>query len=162
AMFDAVNAITLRFKPYHFAGTVPPTASTDAAATAAAHRVLVSLFPALAGQLDDIEEGQLALIPDGTAKDDGIAIGQAAADDLIALRGNGVPPSSDFAPGSDPGDWVPAPPGFQPFTLPNWGDVPPFALTSAGQFRPAGPPTLDSPAYTAAFEVVKSLGQVDS
>jgi hypothetical protein len=162
AMFDAVNAITQRFDPYHFTGTAPAGASAEAAATAAAHRVLSDLFPALAAQFDAVRAGQLALIPDGAAKDDGVAVGLAAAADMLALRAGDLPTSDAFTPGSAPGDWVPTPPGFQPFTLPNWGDVRPFAIASGSAFRPAGPPALDSAAYAAAFDEVKRLGRADS
>jgi hypothetical protein len=162
AVFDAVNAVVQRFKPYHFTGTAPAGASADAAATAAAHRVLSNLFPDLAGQFDAIRAGQLALIPDGSEKDDGIAVGQAAADDMLALRAGDLPASNAYTPGSAPGDWVPTPPGFAPFALANWGDVKPFAITSADAYRPAGPPALDSAAYTAAFNEVKALGSADS
>ena len=45
AVYDAVNAITGRYRPFYYYGTAQPNASVDAAAVAAAHRVLVSYFP---------------------------------------------------------------------------------------------------------------------
>src|SRR5579859_6855924 len=46
AVYDAVNAIHRRFEPFYFGGTAPWGASDEAAAIAAAHRVLVNYFPA--------------------------------------------------------------------------------------------------------------------
>src|SRR5205807_8707310 len=42
--------------------------------------------------------------------------------------------------------------------LPGWAKVTPFTLLSGGQFRPAGPPLLESEAYARDFNEVKSLG----
>jgi hypothetical protein len=55
--------------------------------------------------------------------------------------------------------WIPTPPEFANALLPNWPLVTPFALASGAQFRQAGPPALDSAAYTQDFLEVKSLGQ---
>src|SRR5437899_7704897 len=46
AIYDAVNGITRTHEPYLFTGMVPASASLEAAASAAAHDVLVNLFPA--------------------------------------------------------------------------------------------------------------------
>ena len=40
--------------------------------------------------------------------------------------------------GSGPGVWIPTPPAFLPYLLPQWGFVVPFAMTSSSQFRPPG------------------------
>src|SRR5437867_1821368 len=70
-----------------------------------------------------------------------------------------VPPPG----GSGPGVWVPTPPAFLPYLLPQWGFVLPFAISSSSQFRPSGPPSLDSERYAADYDEVKSLGAaVDS
>src|SRR5216683_8246192 len=45
AVYDAVNAIDRRHQPYLFTTDAPDGASKDAAAAAAAHRVLVTYFP---------------------------------------------------------------------------------------------------------------------
>src|SRR5262249_10337303 len=41
AVHDAVNAVDRRFKPFYYKGVAPDGASAEAAAIAAAHRVLV-------------------------------------------------------------------------------------------------------------------------
>ena len=88
AVFEAVNAITQEYQPYLGSIVAPNGASADAAAIAAAYRVLITYFPASAPTLDPARENSLALITDGQAKDDGIATGEAAANAIIALRAN--------------------------------------------------------------------------
>src|SRR5215469_8242089 len=86
AMYDAVNSINGRFQPYAVKLQALQGASEDAAA--GAHRVLVSLFPAQQAALDASYDSTLALIPDGTSKANGIAVGEAAALAILALRAN--------------------------------------------------------------------------
>src|SRR4029434_298141 len=54
--------------------------------------------------------------------------------------------------------WVPTPPAFLPYLLPQWGFVAPFGMNSSSQFRPPGPPSLDSERYATDYEEVKELG----
>src|SRR5438876_1276226 len=51
AMFDAVNAIERRYRPYLVQLTASKTASEEAAAATAAATVLAGLHPNLAGQI---------------------------------------------------------------------------------------------------------------
>src|SRR5467141_1386252 len=166
AIYDAVNAIDRRHKPYLV--TVPgvsPTASQEAAAAVAAHEVFVELYPAFKTTLDGELQQSLAQIADGKDKTDGIAAGLAVADRILALRSNdgsnvqAIP----YVFGNAPGDYQSTPPNFpkQPqFT--HWSRVTPFALESANQFRPGGPPKLTSDRYSDAFDQVKSLGVAGS
>src|SRR5450432_3445847 len=52
AMYDAVNAITGQYQPFYYRFAGPSSASIDAAAIAAAHRVLVNYFPTQQAVLD--------------------------------------------------------------------------------------------------------------
>ena len=98
AVFEAVNAITGDYKPYLGTVVAPAGASADAAAVAAAYKVLKNYFP-LAPNLDPAYAASLAAIPDGSAKSGGIATGQAAAAQMIALRlGDGSSPRSSTCP----------------------------------------------------------------
>jgi PAP2 superfamily len=166
AIYDAVTAIDGTHEPYRV--TLPgtsPTASQDAAAAAAAHDVLVALYPTFQATLDTQLQASLAQVPDGTDKTEGVSIGQTVADRILALRSNdgsnAEPPT--FAFGTAPGDYQSTPPNFPPqpqFT--HWSGVTPFALKSANQFRPGPPPVLTSHAYSAAFNEVMSLGIASS
>jgi hypothetical protein len=73
AVFDAVNSITRQYEPYAARVAVDRSASIDAAVSAAAHDVLVALFPAQDSSLDAARDSALATIPAGSAKNDGIA-----------------------------------------------------------------------------------------
>ena len=88
AIFEAVNAITGDYEPYLGTITAAEGASAEAAAVAAAHRVLATYFPASAAALDAARTSSLDAIPDGSAKDAGIVVGESAADAMIALRVN--------------------------------------------------------------------------
>src|SRR5712672_1018039 len=166
AIYDAVNAIDRTHKPYLVQLTeVPRFASQDAAANAAAHEVLITLYPNFQTMLDAQLQQSLAQVPDGADKAEGISIGQAVANRILALRSNDGSASAPipFIFGTASGDYQSTPPNFpnQPqFT--HWSRVNPFALESANQFRPGGPPKLTSDRYADAFDQVKSLGIVGS
>src|SRR6476619_7017879 len=53
AIYDAVNGISRTHEPYAVRSRVPASASREAAASAAAYRILVALFPLSAPGLDD-------------------------------------------------------------------------------------------------------------
>ena len=88
AVFEAVNAIVGDYEPYLGTIAAPPWASPDAAAIAAAHRTLVTLHPGSAAALDALRAASLAAIPDGPAKEAGIAVGEDAAAAMLLLRAN--------------------------------------------------------------------------
>jgi len=166
AIYDAVNSIDKTHTPYLFDLTgVSQSVSQEAAASAAAHEVLVALYPGFQAMLDAQLQQLLAQIPDATAKADGIIVGQTVADIILALRSND---GSNAAPipyvfGNAPGDYQSTPPNFpkQPqFT--HWSHVAPFALERADQFRPGPPPDLTSERYATVFNQVKSLGIANS
>ena len=166
AIYDAVNAIDGAHTPYlvHFTD-VSRSASQDAAAAVAAHEVLVTLYPQFQTQLDEQLLQVLAQIPEGADKAQGISIGQAVADRILALRSNDGADAQPipFVFGNAPGDYQSTPPNFprQPqFT--HWSRVTPFALERANQFRPGPPPALTSDTYSDAFNEVKALGIVNS
>jgi membrane-associated phospholipid phosphatase len=161
AIYDAVNAIDGTHKPYLVRLSASHFASQEAAAAAAAHEVLVKLYPSFQATLLDPQFQQaLAQLPNG-GKADGVSIGNTVADRILALRANDGSNAQPipFVFGNAPGDYQSTPPNFpkQPqFT--HWSRVTPFALEAADQFRPGGPPKLTSDRYSDAFEQVKSLG----
>lgn len=92
AVYDAVNAIHRQFQPFYYGGSAEPGASDEAAAIAAAHRVLVNYFPAQQATLDAEFQDSLAKITGAPAATSaGVAVGEAAAAALIAARtGDGL------------------------------------------------------------------------
>lgn len=164
AIYDAVNTIDRGHEPYLISVRAPRSASETAAADAAAHAVLLALYPAQQAALATDYTAELAQVPGGPAKDKGVQLGERVAADLLAIRaGDGssvVPPP--FLPGVDPGDYQPTPPNFAPPVFTSWGQVTPFVLDRGDQFRPGPPPALTSDAYTAALNEVESLGSASS
>lgn len=165
AVFEAVNAIVGDYEPYLGTIAAPPGASPDAATIAAAHRTLVTLYPGSATALNDSRTASLATVPDGPAKDDGIAVGEAAAVAMLLLRandGSAQAASVPYTPGTNPGDWQPAPPAFAAASLPGWGLVTPFGLEEGSQFRLPPPPGIRTGKYAHDYNEVKLVGKSDS
>jgi len=161
AMFDAVNAVENRYRPY-ILNLVAPGADESAAAATAAHGVLLALVSSQHVAIDAAYAASLAGIPNGQAKTDGITLGQLAAVAILTQRANdGSNITAVYVPGSGPGAWIPTPPTFGPAVWFGWGELP-FAIHSGTQFLPDGPPALTSDQYTADFNEVKSLGRFNS
>jgi hypothetical protein len=164
AVYGAVNAIDREHRPY-LVMTADPRASKQAATATAAFGVLNALFPAQHGMLQAAYDSSLAAIPDGPRKQAGIAVGNAAAEAMLAQGHDGrsgpIPPlppdgpgfweplrTADGTPILDPSPWVAL--------------AKPFLVKSSSQFRTNAPYALTSAAYTADFNEVKALGDTDS
>lgn len=164
AVYDAVNAVHRRYQPFYYQGIAPAGASDEAAAAAAAHRVLVNYFPAQQADLDAAFTGSLnGIVASAQAKADGVATGEAAAAALIAGRaGDGLEFNVPYTPGNGPGVWQPTPPAFLPALTPWLGQMRPFTLISADQFLPEGPTPLSSERWVADYNVTRLLGDTNS
>jgi membrane-associated phospholipid phosphatase len=164
AIYDAVNTIDRTHQPYLIAVRAPRDASETAAADAAARTALDGLYPWQQATIDATYAAEIANVPNGPARDQGVRLGNEVATDLLAIRANdgssATPPP--FVPGTAPGDYQPTPPNFPTPVFTTWGQVTPFVLDSANQFRPAPPPALTSDSYAAAINEVQSLGSVAS
>jgi hypothetical protein len=165
AVYDAVQAIERRFKPYHV--EIPAASGSPVAATAkAAHDVLVNRFPWQAAFLDTTYHQYLANHGGLDENDDGVAVGATAAAGIIALRANDGsfpnPPPPDFFGGTEPGEWRPTPPGNAPMLVRWLAFVTPFTIKSPSQFRPQPPPALTSPEYTRGYNEVKAMGSLNN
>ncbi|HLG56205.1 MAG TPA: vanadium-dependent haloperoxidase [Vicinamibacterales bacterium] len=163
SVHDAVNAVTREYKTYLDAPHKSWGASADAAAIAAAHRALVGLFSLQQQALNTARTASLAAR--GLSESDpGIAVGEAAAAAILALRSSDGSAQAQFpytAPGAGaPGVWVAV--GGAPALLPGWGSVAPWVLRDSSQFRPAGPPRLRSRRYARDYNEVKDIGSAMS
>ena len=167
AIFDAVNAITGSHRGYTALPRVPEPASMEAAVAQAAHDTLVALYPSQTASLDDLlaeDLGRMRLVRPAV-KAAGIALGKRSAAAILALRtadgSQHAEPRmvADYVPDNQPGQWRQDPVSRIPLAMgAHWGEVKPFVLTSAQQFRLPPPPAMGSAEYTAAFEEVKRLG----
>lgn len=171
AIFDAVNGIGRRYTPYHVDATAPRGASRRAAAIAAAYNTLLALFPSQKPTLDAELLSSLASLSaddedpeDSQSIDRGFAWGQQVASDIQGWRSSDgfntvLPP---VIGGLAPGQWRPTPPAFQSMATPQLATMMPYAIASPSQFRPAGPPALNSAQYAADFNETKTLGSATS
>lgn len=126
------------------------------AAAAAAHRtVMQRLLPAQSAAVDRAYEGALALVPDGPAKEAGIALGDRLAQTLLTERLNdGASAPDTYRPLTQAGQYVPT----AAAAIPQWPQRKPWLLSSAAQFRPAPPPSLASERWAQDYREVLSLG----
>ncbi len=165
AVYDAVNAIDHRHQPYLFTTDAQDGASKDAAAAAAAHRVLANYFPTQQASLDAQFASSLAAISDTPANiSAGMAVGEQAAQALIAARSHdGLLANVPYAPPVGPGFWQRTPPAFAPPITPWLGQMVPFTMTSAMQFFPdEGPDALNSQEWIDDYNQVKTFGALNS
>lgn len=161
AVFDAVNGIDRVYTPMHVEAAAPRGASARAAAVQAAYATLVALYPDQKAKFDQQKSTSLALITDSQdAVQPGINWGQSVADQILAWRSqdgfsNTVPA---YNGGTDPGQWRPTPTANAAGLVPQLAQMTPFVISSPSQFRPNGPPPLNSDQYTADYNETKLMG----
>jgi hypothetical protein len=161
AMFDAVNAIDRRYQSYAADLKAALGACPDTAAAVAAHAVLLELYLQQQATIDTALAASLARVQDGHAKADGMTLGKAAAEKMLALRRNDkMSEKASFAPKSGPGQFR-LPADASPIG-PHWGSITPFVLKSIDDFRLPGPPALASARYAEEFNEVKAVGAKNS
>ena len=156
AMYDAINAIDGRYKPFLMTPTAPAAgASVDAAGSAAAYGVLRVLFPNRSAQYQAAYDSYVATIAAGDAKTRGLALGAEVAAAVVANRANDgrAVVLSAYVPGTAPGKFR----GVNPINR-YYSAIKPFTMTSVGQFLPPPPPALDSTTYATDFNEIKALG----
>ena len=164
AVYDAVMAVEGGYEPFAVDIDAPDGASPEAAVAAAARRILVHYLPAQAASIiEPAYQSSLATIPDGQAETDGAAAGDTVAGQLIVLRADdGFRDTVTYTPPDPPvsGVWIPTAP--TPPVGPYLGLMDPFSLRSADQFRPNGPPRLDSRRWARDYNEVKAIGSATS
>lgn len=160
AVFDSVQSIGGKYKPYHVQVT-GASGSKEAAAAKAAHDVLVNLYPTRAASLNASYKEYLS--KKGLKEDDpGVAVGQKAAAGIAALRANDgripnpMPPpfhGENVVP-----KWRSSPAANAPMGSSWMGTIKPFSIQSGSQFRSNPPPALTSEQYAKDYDEVKAVG----
>ena len=116
AIYDATLAVDGGYAPYAIALTAPTNTSPEAAVATAAHHTLIGLRLGLTTQrlqiLNDDYAAYLDAIPDGAARQNGIAVGEQVARRssrcATTTAGKRTPPLSDLHPlPPGPGVWEP-------------------------------------------------------
>ncbi len=159
SVFEAANAITGRYPTSRVKVTAVQGASVDAAVTAATRTALLRLMPGQQAAIDADYQAALRSLPDGSAKSDGIAVGEQAAAAVVAACANdGAVAPNMYRPHTTSGVYVPT--AFP--AVPHWGKRRPWVMTSGDQFRPGPPPGLTSDVWKRDFAEIKALGGKDS
>jgi hypothetical protein len=163
AIFDALNSIEWRYRPYLVRVRAAEGASPEAAIAQAAHDTLLDMMPSQRARFHAALMASLAPIPAAAAAD-GAAVGAAVAREILEVRRSDgwsrTPPSYELP--NVPGYWQPTPPNNPSATLTHYPDVVSFGLDGSQHFVPAPPPALGSQQYADDFNQVKSLGSVNS
>jgi hypothetical protein len=155
AMFDAVNSIERRYRPYLVQLPVDPATSKDAAAAAAAAAILTTISPKTADEMKVALAIYLGSIPDGAAKSDGVKLGETVAAKVLEARANdGAEAPDAYRPRTTPGVYVPT-----AITISSmWPDMKPFVMTKGSQFRPKAPISLGSKEWATDYNELKDYG----
>ena len=159
-VYDSVVAIEGGYRPFMVDVDAPQGALPEAAVVAAAHAILVHYLPDQeATILEPAYDQSLGTIPDGQAKEDGVATGEYVARVLIRERADdGFRVSVPYVPPDPPipGVWIPTAqtPPLGTY-MPN---MEPFSLRRPSQFRPNGPPRLSSRRWARDYNEVKEIG----
>lgn len=166
AAFDAVNSFSGKYSSFRYNQDPPVGTFPAAAMTGAMWKVASELFPSHSALYDAERDRQLEAyrsIHGDPAVESSFAYGVTVATAVLQVRADdGASTRTTYVPKDAPGKWRRTPPRYRPPEMPSWYLVRPFVLNSADQFRPAGPPPLDSEAYRAAVREVYELGGVNS
>jgi hypothetical protein len=163
AVYDAVTKLEGRYSPYHdFAFDVGAGASVQAAVAAAARTTLDHYLPDQQTTVDAEYAAYIGTL--GGDVVDGVALGEAAAQDIIAFRAgdglNAATPSYGGIGPILPGQWQ-LQPG-QAVQTPWLATMRPFLLDRASQFRAPPPPALTSRQYAKDLNETKAYGAINS
>jgi hypothetical protein len=165
-VYDAATKIGHRYVPYHHFSVGAGNASIDAAVAAAAYNTLVHYLGDPTGALAQHYADSIHALPDDQNTARGIAVGEAAAADIIELRANdgrnAASPTPNVGTPTNPvqaGVWVwPPTPSLQVDQTPWMAVMQPFMLESTSQFRAPPPNALTSSQYTSDFNELGASG----
>lgn len=158
AVYEAVNAVTLRYPRDQVDLGPSQGASIDAAIAAASRAVLLHEVPTLTPQTETAYAQALAPIPEGVARTLGVSLGERAAANVLARHTDDVGTIEPYRPLTTPGTYVPTtfPLGYA------FAQHRPWFMTSASQFRPGPPPALTSEVWAHDYNEIKAFGALMS
>ncbi|GMU65957.1 MAG: haloperoxidase [Acidobacteriota bacterium] len=167
SIHDALSAIHGRYRPLLGVGEAPG-ADSLAATAQAAFSIAVDQYPDRREEWEREQRAWLGRVPEGAAKQLGVAVGSAAAAAILeSRRGDGWDGEVEY-------QWRPMAPGvYAEFAEHSgtpagfvfgagWAKARPFVLSSPDQFRSPPPPPIASDAYARAFDEVRRLGAFES
>ncbi len=156
AVYEAVNGITRKYPRPRFDLGAARDASVDAAVAAASRAVLAKFAPdSQSARIEQEYRAALAAIPDGAAKERGIAVGELAAKRVMESRAqDNWQVKESYRPRAQPGKYIPtaAP------VMSHWPQRTGWVIERADQFRPGPPTPLDSALWARDYEEIRVLG----
>ena len=162
-IFDAVNSIRKTHQPYQTQSAAPTECSAEAAATAASHEIMNTLYPGMSGRSDDLFAQFIAQAQRTAALTNGLELGREVGRFVLQARAaDGASTDVPYIPSLEPGRWQRTGPLFRPPFTPQWRYVDLFGLPNLERFAAPAPPALDSAEYAAAVNEVKSIGASNS
>ena len=155
SVYEAVNAITQRYPVSDLKLETASWASVEAAVAAANRAMLTKLVPSQQAIIDHAYQAAMRAIADGSAKSNGIAVGEKAVAGILARRANDEAAAGEsYRPQARAGTYVPT---VIP-EAPQWRYRTPWLMTNPSQFRPGSPPDLGSEVWVRDYNEVKALG----
>ena len=156
AMFDAVNSIARRYRPYLVQIAPAQPASADAAAASAAATALALLHPQAANDFKNALAENLKSLSGSPAEiESGTRLGETVARQLVESRAaDGATNTDPYRPKTKAGQYVPT----ATMVCSTWPSMHPFALESPSQFRPGPPVALQSREWAADYNEIKEIG----
>lgn len=147
----------------------PANTSLEAAVHSAAYEVMLHCYPGQSATLLPVYNQRLGdVVASAGQIGNGVLLGQQIAQAYIAARaGDNADAIKPYTPGTQPGQWRPDPLHLtQEAWGPGWGTVQTFAVphNHVQNFIAGLPgiPDMNSAAYTAAFEEVRDIGELNS
>ena len=164
AIHDAINATAGGIDHSYTGAVANAGGDSRAAASVAAHNVMVTLDPGHAATYDAALSASLALVPSGAAKTNGMATGAAFATAIVTMRAaDGIAGNVLSTPTGAIGAYAPTAPTNVPGAISQQlATATPFVMTSDSQFRAPPPPAIDSAEYAAAYNSVRDIGSATS
>jgi hypothetical protein len=158
AVYEAVNAITVRYPRDRVDLGPTQGASIDAAIAAASRTVLLHEAPLLKDRTEAAYARALGGIAAGDARTRGTSIGERAAADVLAKHSDDIGNIEPYRPLTSPGVYVPTtfPLGYA------FAQHRPWFMKSAAQFRPGPPPALTSALWARDYNEIKAVGSATS
>jgi len=178
AVYDATVAVrgagsknARRYEPFIADVVAPAGADLNAAIATAAFRVgyeRVNSNPTARANYQSAYEAFIAAIPDGPARTDGIAVGEATAQAVLAARANDnfYNTATYTTPAAEPGVWL-AVSTATPYATAGANDYAmaftvPLTASAPDARRIRPPPALTSGKYRRDFEETKAYGSLAS
>jgi len=174
AVYDAVNSVNRTHQPHLSYHNTSGPVDLNVAAAQAAYTVMDTIYgasPALSTRYTNLLNTHLAGATSTAERDNGISLGLAAAQAILADRasdGSSAPTTYTPEPVGTPGAWQPSVTTdawgttVGEFLDSEWGYVTPFGIESGDQFRPVAPPALTSSTWANSLNNVQDIGDINS